>query len=147
MTAPLVYAAHPMTCYGTDHERDRLAVLAERFPGAEIVNPATRFRSSAGWLRAWPRMLPTLSTVVVFADEDGCIGAGCLVEIADACRLRVPVLLLDDAGILRELVSLNLLPPGERDAWQAAWPVGGERPGWAGRCANRGSPPLGVVPP
>lgn len=114
-----------MPCQWERPGADRLTVLAERFPGAEIVNPATRYRSSAGWLRAWPRLLPTLSALVVFADGDGCIGAGCLHEIADACRVGVPVALLDD-GVLQELVSLDLLPPGERGARQTALPVGGD---------------------
>ena len=88
---PRIYAAHPITSYGTDHERAYLDALAALLPGAEIFNPAGRYRTSAGWLRAWPRVARTLSALVVFGNEEGTIGVGCLHEIADAIRLRPPV--------------------------------------------------------
>lgn len=129
MTAsrPRVYAAHPMTSYGTEHERVCLDTLAALLPDVELVNPARRYRTSAGWLRAWPRLVRTLSGLVVFADEEGTIGAGCLREITDAVLCGLPVLMLDEDQRLCELLALDLLPPDLRDRSHAAWPVAGGR--------------------
>jgi hypothetical protein len=60
-----------------------------------MYDPAERYRTDAGWLRAWPRVLPTLSGFIVFGTRDGVVGIGCLREIADACRAGLPVAMLD----------------------------------------------------
>ncbi len=57
---PRVYVAHPMTSYGTDHERVCLAALAGLLPGVELFDPSRRYQTDAAWLRAWPRVLDTL---------------------------------------------------------------------------------------
>jgi len=124
---PRVYACHPMTCYGTEHERVCLDALAGLLRGVEIIDPATRYRTNAGWLRAWPRLLSTLSGLVVFADETGTVGAGCLREVADAVAAGLPVAYLDDDHRLCELVALDMIPAAERTRTRAAWPVAGER--------------------
>lgn len=123
---PRVYAAHPMTSYGTEHERVCLDTLAVLLPGVELVNPAFRYRTSAGWLRAWPRLVRTLSGLVVFADEEGTIGAGCLREITDAVLYGLPVLMLD-GDRLHELAGVDLLPAAERSRCRTARVVPGER--------------------
>jgi len=115
-----------MTSYGTEHERVCLDTLATLLPDVELVDPAGRYRSSSGWLRAWPRLVRTLSGLVVFADEEGAIGAGCLREITDAVLYGLPVLMLDEGLRLCELMALDLLPPDLRDRSHAAWPVAGE---------------------
>ena len=81
---PLIYAAHPMTTYGTDLERAALARIGELVPTAKVVDPAVRYRDSAHWLIDWPKLLPTLAALVVFGDVDGTIGTGCLHELVDA---------------------------------------------------------------
>lgn len=88
---PRVYCAHPITSYGTEHEAACLAALANLLPSAELINPFGRYRTNRGWRRSWPRRLTTLSSVVVFGEEDGSIGVGCLREVTDAIlwRLRV----------------------------------------------------------
>lgn len=123
---PRIYAAHPITSYGTDHERAYLDALAALLPGAEIFNPAGRYRTSAGWLRAWPRVARTLSALVVFGNEEGSIGVGCLHEIADAIRLGVPVAVLDERRQLCELAGLDMLAAQERSAFRAACIVPGD---------------------
>ena len=69
-----IYAARPIRCYFTGHERACLNALAALLPAAEIINPAGRYRTSAGWLRAWPRLLSTLAGLVMFGEVDG-VGA------------------------------------------------------------------------
>jgi len=123
--ASRVYAAHPVLSYGTAHEAACLDAIAGLLPEAVIINPAGRYRTSAGWLRAWPRLVRTLSAVVLFAAEDGTIGTGCLRELADAIRAEVPVAVLDDECQLRELVALELLPADSRSALRAAVVVTG----------------------
>lgn len=116
---PRVYATHPMTSYGTAHERQCLDRLAELLPSCEIVNPAERYSTNVGWLRAWPRLLPTLAGLVVFGAEDGTIGTGCWREIGDAITWRLPVAALA-GGALCEIDAVQLLAL----PWRSARRVG-----------------------
>jgi hypothetical protein len=133
-TAPLVNAAHPVTTYGTGRERDFLARLAALVTPAQVVDPAARYRSSVDWLSDWPGLLPTLTGLVVFADADGTIGAGCLRELTDAWRLGLPTALLDDHGDLRHVSNLRILPPRCRTGLRMAVVVGGRRFNLAAAC-------------
>ena len=121
---PLVYVAHPITTYGTDREAAALASLAEMVPHAELFNPAGRYRDAAGWRRSWPRLLPTLAGLVVFGDEVGAVGAGCLKELADAWRLGIPVAMVEGSWC-GYLVALRILPEDERSALGTAELIGG----------------------
>ncbi len=136
---PRIYAAHPITVYGTDHERACLDTLAARFPGAEVFNPAGRYRTSAGWLRAWPRVVRTLSALVVFGDEDGVVGIGCVHEVADAVLLGVPVAVLDEDHHLCELEGLIMLPAADRSPWRTAWVLCGDPLAVLGQMPSDGS--------
>jgi hypothetical protein len=111
---PRAYLAHPMTAYGTDHEAACLGELARLLTGWDLVDPAVRYASSAGWLRAWPRLVPTLSAVVVFADESGTIASGCLRELADAVTAMIPVVAFKPEVGLIELIGVQLVDPLER---------------------------------
>jgi hypothetical protein len=151
---PRVYAAHPMTSYGTEHERACLDALAALLCGAEIIDPATRYRTNAGWLRAWPRLLRTLAGLVLFADEDGTVGTGCLREVVDAVAAGLPVAYLDPCLGLCELAGLDLLAPTMRTRAATAWPVAGEQVDPVAFCATPPSytrpvhaPPSGVHAP
>jgi hypothetical protein len=90
-----VYVAHPQISYGTARERDCLAALARILPGVDLYDPAGRYSTDVGWLRAWPRVLSTLDALVVFGTRDGVVGVGCLREIADARGVGLPVAILD----------------------------------------------------
>jgi len=112
-----VYAAHPMTSYGTGHEARMLAHLGRHFPEAEVVNPSAQgWVSDDDWLADWGALLPILDLLVVFAGPDGTIGAGCLREIADALARCIPVLTLDNDGQLRAFggLSVDELTPSPR---------------------------------
>jgi hypothetical protein len=61
----------------------------------ELYDPAGRYSTAAGWMRAWPRVLKTLSGLVAFGTCDGVVGVGCLREITDARRAGLPVAVLD----------------------------------------------------
>ena len=101
-SAPLkVYAAHPVSCYGSEHEARQLAALHRHFPGAGLLDPAAMFSSDEQWLEGWPDVLDGLDLLAVFADEAGYIGAGCLLEVTDAIASGVPVVALDQDGQLR----------------------------------------------
>lgn len=88
---PRCYVAHQIVTYGTDHERVCLAALHRLLPDADLYNPAGRYSTDAGWRRAWPRVLASLSGLVVFADIDGTIGTGCMRELIDAITWGLPV--------------------------------------------------------
>ena len=108
-----LYCARPLTAYGTDLDRRQLARVAEHFPEAEVLDPAAMFASNAGWLAAWPELVGTLDLIVLWADEDGFIGAGCLREVTDAMVASVPVVTLDWKGRLRTFAGIHcqgLLP-------------------------------------
>jgi hypothetical protein len=90
-----VYAAHPLTSYGAEHEKRQLEALRKHFPGADILNPTAMFSSDDEWLEGWRDVLDELDVLVVFADEDGYIGAGCLLEVTDAVACGVPIVALD----------------------------------------------------
>jgi hypothetical protein len=104
----LVYAAHPITSYGTPHERRSLARLRRLLPRATVIDPATRYRTPFDWEEDWPGLVGDLAGFVVFGAEDGTIGAGCLKELADAIACRVPVATLAEGG-LREVDSVTFL--------------------------------------
>lgn len=112
-----VYACHPMTAYGTDLERRQLRALRRHFPRAELVDPSTLWSSNDEWLTDWPRVCTGLDVLAVFADEEGMIGAGCLLELADAISEGLPVVALDQAGELRHFGGFERgsglwVPPG-----------------------------------
>ena len=62
-----VYVAHPIVSYGTTRERDCLRrPRTASFPAWTFYDPAERYSTDVGWLRAWPRVLSTLDALVVF---------------------------------------------------------------------------------
>jgi len=89
------YIAHPMVTYGTARERDCLAALHRLLPDVYLYDPAPRYSTDTAWLRAWPRVVPTLSGLVLFGTRDGVVGVGCLKELSEAQRAGVPVAMLD----------------------------------------------------
>jgi hypothetical protein len=74
----------------------------------ELYDPAGRYRTDAGWLGAWPRVLPTISGLVVFGTRGGVVGVGCLREIADARGAGLPVAVLDHRRRARTYAGLTL---------------------------------------
>ena len=112
-----VYAARPLTSYGAAHDARQLDALTRHFPGSEVLDLAAMFTSNAGWLAAWPELVRTLDLLVLWADEEGFVGAGCLREVTDAIVARVPVVALDPRGKLRTFAGLHvhvLLPSPAR---------------------------------
>ncbi|MGH9293785.1 MAG: hypothetical protein ACRD0B_00500 [Acidimicrobiales bacterium] len=127
MTRPRVYAAHPQASYGAERERGCLSALAELLPQCELYDPSGRYLTDAAWLRAWPRVVRTLSGLIVFGDEDGSIGVGCLREIADCERYYLPVAMLDAECRPRVLAGLRFLPDSSRSPRRVAYLVAGRR--------------------
>jgi hypothetical protein len=108
MTRPRIYAAHPIVTYGTARERDCLASLRGVLPDVDLCDPAGRYSTDAGWLHAWPRVLASLSGLVVFGTRDGVVGVGCLREIADVSRAGLPIAMLDHRCRARTYAGLAL---------------------------------------
>jgi len=143
MTAPRIYAAHPMTCYGTTHARSCLDGIARALPACEIVDPeALAWTTNEAWLVGWREILGTLAGLVAFAAGDGTIGAGVLREIGDALNARVPVVAYSRGGGLMGLADFELLPEKRRTArryatLQLAGTVRLPWPGDSGHCRWR----------
>jgi hypothetical protein len=128
MTRLRVYVAHPVVTYGTASERERLETLQRLLPKIEIYDPAGRYYSNAGWRRAWPRVLSTLSGLVVFGSPDGTIGAGCMRELLDAVVWRIPIAGLEE-GMLREIEMFRFLESRRLTACRIGRLVLGDRIG------------------
>jgi hypothetical protein len=107
-TRPRVYIAHPIATYGTAWEHACLAALQDLLPDVELYNPARHYADGAIWRRAWPRVLETLSGLVVFPSLDGTIGAGCLRELFDAVACRIPIAGLEES-MLYEIETFEFL--------------------------------------
>ena len=112
MTAlrPRLYVAHPIVTYGTARERHCLDALRSILPDVELYDPAGRYSTNAAWRRAWPRVLKTLSGLVVFTSHDGTIGAGCMRELIDALVRNLPIAGLEE-GMLHEIDAVRFLAP------------------------------------
>ena len=122
----MIYAAHPMTTYGTPLERSAIARIEKLLPDAEVINPATRYGGKVDWYTDWPILLPRLSGLVVFGDENGSIGTGCLTELADAWWRGIPVAMLDGKDRPRELVAMTVQPNLNRNSLNALALVSGQ---------------------
>jgi hypothetical protein len=103
--------------YGTAWEHECHAALQDLLPEVELYDPATRYSSNATWRRAWPRVLETLSGLVLFASLDGTIGAGCMREVLDAVAWGIPVAGFGE-GMLREIEGLQFLMPRQLTPWR-----------------------------
>jgi hypothetical protein len=122
-----VYAAHPVTSYGTPYESSALRRLETMFdPDVELVNPATQFESADEWLQRWPELVIQLDAVVAFAARDRTVGLGVLQEVHDAMLLGISVAVLAQDG-LRELAQVTYLGPRHRTPRRVARLVTGRR--------------------
>ena len=120
---PRVYLAHPVVTYGSARERDCLAALRVMLPGAELYDPAGRYKSDEAWRRAWRQVLASLDGLVVFGTRSNMVGAGCLAELADARQCGVAVAMLDQRCHPRTLAGL--VPTKRPTATRAAVVVPG----------------------
>jgi hypothetical protein len=71
-------------------------------------------------------VLAGLSAVVVFPQQDGTVGTGCLGEVADAVFLSLPVWAFDGHGLV-ELSGFEYLPERRQTARRAAVLIAGRR--------------------
>jgi len=116
-----VYAAHPVTSYGSAWAGDALDRLRAALPGCEVVDPETTgWDTNTEWLAGWPALLAGLDALAVFAAEDATIGAGCLHEIAGAIAAGLPVAVLDPDRGLAELAGVWIVPEAQRTAQRSA---------------------------
>ena len=116
-----------MTTYGTPREAKALARIAALATGAEIIDPATRYRDTSHWQLDWPRLIPQLAALIVFGDEGGAIGTGCMHELTDAWYHGIPVAMLDGRGACRHIAAIRLLSPGVRTCRRTGFLVPGPR--------------------
>jgi hypothetical protein len=99
-----MYFAHCMADYGNARERIALGLLAERFPGWEIVNPADYQEKFQRWrdhkasharrpMQFWTDLVQQCDGLTfLFSGDDGdyCIGAGVAQEILTAHVWEMP---------------------------------------------------------
>lgn len=107
----MIYAAHPMTCYGTGHEARMLDALHTHFPAATVLNPSSMYVTTEEWLDDWPHLLCTIDALVVFPDRDGFVGLGVLQEASTARARGIPVATLDGEGSLRQYAGIETTGP------------------------------------
>jgi hypothetical protein len=111
-STPRVYLASPIQTYDSPRYERMVAMVAARFPGAEILEARALYRSHQDWLDRWPVILPTLTALAFFSDDDGYIGAGVSREIDDASAQGIDVWALTDRGVFCPMSRVML---GERD--------------------------------
>lgn len=107
-----VYVASPITTYGTPRYDLKLALIAQHFPRAEILQPRHLFQSTAEWQKRWPRILSTLTDLVFFAEIDRTIGLGVWSELQDAAD-RLPVWFLSDDDRWHSLDDVSIHVTGD----------------------------------
>lgn len=104
MTDPRsIYYAHPMSWYGTDHEKADLQAIRGAFPEAHVINPA---KLTAALVK-WEHENPYVGVMAFFVDvvknaealvyrpfSDGKIGAGVAQEILAAHIWGLPIFML-----------------------------------------------------
>lgn len=107
-----VYVASPITTYQTPRYDLKLALIAQHFPRAEILQPRDLFHSTADWRRRWSRILPTLTDLVFFAETDRTIGLGVWSELQDAAGC-ILVWFLDDDDRWHALDGVSIQVTGD----------------------------------
>lgn len=123
---PRVYAAHPLTSYGTAWAAGCLERLGALLPGVDLIDPEAKSWTADAWLYEWPYVLGGLAALVVFPDEDGVVGTGCIREVTDAVFLGLPVWAFDGRRLV-ELTGFQFLPERVRTARRAAVLLGRRR--------------------
>jgi hypothetical protein len=97
-----IYYAHPMSWYGTDHEKADMQCIRTEWPGIKIVNPGGE--TITDQFRAWTAAHPYIGPMAFFEDvvkntealvyrtfRDGKIGAGVAKEILAAHVWGLPI--------------------------------------------------------
>ena len=121
----LIYAAHPMTLYGTARETRILARIASLAPDATVINPAVRYRDTNHRHQQWPRLVWRL------------FSRGCLRRPGKHSRHRLPPRAgrrlvewnsgghADTKGDVRDLRGLRLIRQSARSAARLGRPSAG----------------------
>jgi len=94
-----IYYAHSKRIYWSKREEKEIAVIQDKYPKAEIVNPSGIFRREMDWQLFMANEFPRMD-LVVFSDFKGYIGKGVFEEINTAIGLEIPVLYLNENGEL-----------------------------------------------
>lgn len=108
----LAYFAHPMTSYNSARITRALDRVRSALSGWVVIDPeAAAWRDNAEWLAEWPRIVQSIDALVLVPDDEGCVGAGCLSEVANAIALGVPVAAWNDRCGLCELSGVTFRYP------------------------------------
>jgi hypothetical protein len=106
----LVYFALPIDLYYDADYSARLAQVRAAFPAAEwkIVEPARTGWTPEQWRQTWNDLRDRLTALVVWPrSDDNSIGYGCLKEIEDAQERGILVYVINEAGTVLPLKSIN----------------------------------------
>src|SRR4051794_1348717 len=95
-----VYLAYPLSVHNTPFARRRIHRARQAFPLADVLPACDLYSSNADWLNRWPQILPTLTALCVFPDEDGWIGMGVWIEVHDALARELPVYVMTVKAVL-----------------------------------------------
>jgi hypothetical protein len=126
----VVYLAAPLTTFSTPRYDDALTLISEREPRARILSPRDLFTSNADWLRQWPAIRPTITTLYMLTGDGAYyltsdhvqydyIAAGCLKEWQDVtCEDGKPCILID-----RHMTVHKRFRIGELDTSGRRWTV------------------------
>lgn len=122
-----VYLALPLELIGTAAHRRARSAVRTRFPGAEVLDPAVLFGSSAEWRERWPGVLRDIDALVFVPGPEGAVGAGVLQEVLDARLRGLPVEHLGPDGRFSPVDRVRLRFLGDADPSRVAVVVRGGR--------------------
>lgn len=142
---PRIYCAGQEASCGSEQRAQMVERLRGMFPGVEVYDPASRHASAAATRRAWPRVLPTLTALVILRGGDDTIGCEVIGELADSVRAGLPIAVMDSGGRLFDVRGLVLLGMDARTPRRAAWVLSGHRSGLVEQMRQRRARMAGVA--
>jgi hypothetical protein len=101
-----IYYAHSKKIYDGKREEKELAIIQNKYPSAEIVNPSETFRREIEWRMFMAFDLPNMD-LVIFSGYNGYIGKGVYAEILAAIDNEIPVLYLNGEGKITALFAIG----------------------------------------
>ena len=96
--SPSLYLAAPLTTYNTARYDWAVSQARREFPQHVLLSARDLCTSTADWRVKWPRLLPTLDTIVFISEPDGAIGIGVFLEVAQMLARGRPAYYLAEQG-------------------------------------------------
>lgn len=118
-----IYYAHHLWKYNTPIEAWELSLIAERFPGCEIINPngaAEQGRQEEEIMQDCLRLVRSCDALV-FSSLSGVVGLGVLEEIYEARSVGLPVWYIHHGRVERPRLRFERIKSKTNRIFGAVW--------------------------